>query len=270
MRIGRVDLLPVHDGVARLPVSFTVSNTAGAPWSCPHQPADDLGRIRMDLGSFLVRSGDRIVLVDLGVGPRSFHEAFVSGGLLANLARADVEPEQVTDVVFSHLHVDHVGWASLEGRATFPRATYRAHADDWNFFMNGELKDPDLDPLVRTVLDPIADRFEFFDDEVELLPGLRARPAPGHTPGNTVFVVVDGNERALLLGDVAHTIAEVTEPEWESLFDIDPVAAGAVRRALADELEATGDPFTSSHFPELGFGRLVTADGLRRFLWAET
>jgi glyoxylase-like metal-dependent hydrolase (beta-lactamase superfamily II) len=268
MQVGSVDIVPVIDGVARLPIELAVANPAGSPWDCGHQPLDSRGRIRMDIGSFLIQTGDRTVLVDLGVGPNSIHEAFVTGGLLANLARTGVAPEDVTDVLFTHMHIDHVGWSSIRGKATFPRATYRVHAADWTHFMTGTPVDPELDPLVRELVAPIESQLETFDDEVELLPGVRARPAPGHTPGSTVFLVCDAGERALLLGDVAHTVAEFTDPVWEGVADIDKTAANAMRKRIADELEASGDAFAPAHFPELAFGRLVTVDGIRQFAWA--
>ncbi|WP_375002130.1 MBL fold metallo-hydrolase [Aeromicrobium sp. CTD01-1L150] len=268
MKIGNATIIPVLDGTARLPIELAAAHRSGSPWSCQHQALDEQGRLRMDIGTFVVKVGDRTVLVDLGVGPEKIHEAFVTGGLIANLSRTDVAPEDVTDVVFTHLHVDHVGWSSVRERPTFPNATYRVHAADWAHFVTGPLADPVLDPLVRARVEPIAGRVELFDAETELVPGLIARPAPGHTPGTTVFVVADAGERALLLGDVVHTVAELTDPEWEGVADVDVAAANAMRARLAEELEATGDLFAPAHFPELSFGRLVTRDGLRDFRWA--
>ncbi|GAA3566967.1 MBL fold metallo-hydrolase [Amycolatopsis ultiminotia] len=268
MKVGKIDIIPVLDGVADLPIEAAATHARGSAWDCGHQPLDERGRIRMGVGSFLVRIGSRTVLVDLGAGPGPLHEAFRTGGLLANLGRTGVAPGDVTDVVFTHLHIDHVGWSTVRGEVTFPRATHWVHAADWAHFMTGAPADPDLDPLVRGILAPIEGQLATFDEETELLPGLLARPAPGHTPGSTVFVVSDAGERALLLGDVTHTVAELTDPEWEGAFDVDRTAANAVRNRIAAELAASGDVFAPAHFPGLAFGRLVTADGLRRFAWA--
>ncbi|TCK22182.1 MBL fold metallo-hydrolase [Pseudonocardia endophytica] len=261
MRIGSVEVLPVLDGVARLPLEMAVRNTRGSAWDCPHQSLDDDGRLLMGIGAFLVRARDRTVLVDLGAGNGFIHEAFTTGDLPANLIGAGVEPDDVTDVVLTHMHVDHVGWATTQGRLTFPRATYRVHAADWDYFMEGAGAEESMSEFLA----PVETRLETFDEEVELLPGLRARPAPGHTPGSTVFVVNDAGERALLLGDVVHTVNELTDPEWEGMFDVDREAANAVRAAIADDLTDSGDLFAPAHLPGLAFGRLVTADGLRTF-----
>jgi glyoxylase-like metal-dependent hydrolase (beta-lactamase superfamily II) len=267
MLVGNITIEPIMDGVARLPLGMTATHRAGSDWSCAHQPMDRHGRIRVDIGSFLIKTQDRTILVDLGVGPDLIHEAFITGGLMANLSRTTVEPGDVTDVVFTHLHIDHAGWASVRDAPTFPNATYHVHAADWQHFMTGPPVDPELDPIVRARLAPVEKQLATFDTEIELAPGLIARPAPGHTPGSTVFVVADGGERALLLGDVTHTVAELTDPEWEGVFDVDKVAANAVRRQLAAELAETGDPFAPAHLPELAFGRLVSSEGLQKFLW---
>ncbi|SHL52158.1 Metallo-beta-lactamase superfamily protein [Pseudonocardia thermophila] len=264
MRVGTIDVVPVLDGTARLPVQNTVVHAGGAPWTCHHQPLDAHGRIRMDVGAFLIRTAGRTVLVDAGTGPDFAPDGFVTGGLLANLSRIGVLPEDVIDVVFTHTHPDHVGWSTARGEVTFPRATFRVHADDWAHFMTG----PVADPALQESLAPITGRVETFGAETELLPGLIARPAPGHTPGSTIFVVSDAGERVLLLGDVLHTVAELTDPGWEGMFDVDRSAATAMRKRLADELAESGDPFAPAHFPELAFGRLITADGMRRFVWA--
>ncbi|WP_406630844.1 MBL fold metallo-hydrolase [Amycolatopsis sp. WGS_07] len=264
MKIGTVDIVGVLDGIARLPLASTVVHARGARWECHHQPVGADGRIRMDVGSFLVRLGGRTVLVDAGTGPGFEHDGFATGGLLDNLRRTGVAPEEITDVVFTHLHADHVGWSTVRGEAVFPKATFRMHAADRAYFTTGET----ADPAVRETFEPIAGRIETFDEETELVPGLIARPAPGHTPGSTVFVVSDAGERALLLGDVLHTVGELTDPEWEGMFDVDRVAATAIRQRLAAELEASGDVFAPAHFPELAFGRLISEDGLRRFAWA--
>lgn len=268
MQVGRIDITPVLDGVARLPIELAVAGPEGSRWNCVHQPLDARGRIRMDIGSFLVHTSDRTILVDLGVGAEPIHEAFVTGGLLANLSRTGVDPEDVTDVLFTHMHIDHVGWSTFRGKSTFPNATYRVHAADWAHFMTGPLADPTLDPLVRELVSPIEGQLQTFDEEIELAPGVQARPAPGHTPGSTIFVISDAGERALLLGDVTHTAAELTDPVWEGVADIDKAAANAMRRRIADELAESGDAFAPAHFPELSFGRLLTADGVRQFAWA--
>ena len=116
-------------------------------------------------------------------------------------------------------------------------------------------------------LTPIADRLEPFDDGATLAPGVDARLAAGHTPGSTVVVVSSGTARAMLLGDVVHCSFELTEGDWEALFDVDPELAKRTREALARELEGTDVPVAAAHFPGLRFGRLLPAEGGRSWVF---
>lgn len=262
MKVGSLEIVPIVDGTAYEPIEKAVSHPDGKIWDCPHQHADEQGRLRFDIGSFLLRIKDRTVLIDAGGGVFS-DEGTTTGAMIENLRKAGVEPEDVTDVCFTHMHWDHVGWSTTGGEITFPNATFRVHPDDWSYFMTG----PTAVPTIRDLIAPIESRVEPIDAEVEIIPGLIARPAPGHTPGTTIFLVQDQGERALLLGDTLHTVGELTEPEWIGMWDVDPVAAGIMRERIAEELMATGDPFAPAHFPELAFGRLVTEDGMRKFRW---
>jgi glyoxylase-like metal-dependent hydrolase (beta-lactamase superfamily II) len=261
VKVGGIEILPVLDGVG-LERATEVLTRPGVPdaWACHGDQLDEHGTLHFDLGGFLVRTGERVVLVDAGVG--MIDNGRYAGGRFPESLRAHgVEPADVTDVLFTHLHFDHVGWATRKGEVVFPNATYRVHAADWAHFVDA----PDAEPGAVRKLGPLRDRLEPFDADGVLAPGLSARHTPGHTPGSTVYVVADGDQRALLLGDVVHSVVELHERDWEAVFDVDPVAASAVRNALADEVADTPDLVAGAHFPGLRFGRVVTASGNRTF-----
>ena len=264
MKVGSLEIIPIIDGIAHEPIENAVSHPDGKAWDCADHPTDPNGRIRLDIGSFLIRIKDRTILVDAGGGVFA-DEGTQTGEMLDNLRNAGVDARDVTDVCFTHMHWDHVGWSTTNGEITFPNATFRVHQDDWSYFMTG----PTAVPKIRELLMPIESRVETFDAEVALLAGLIARPAPGHTPGTTIYIIHDDGERALLLGDVLHTVGELTEPEWIGMWDVDPAAASIMRNRIAEEVIASGEPFAPAHFPHLAFGRLITTDGMRKFTWAE-
>jgi glyoxylase-like metal-dependent hydrolase (beta-lactamase superfamily II) len=188
--------------------------------------------------------------------------SFHGGALLASLAIAGLEPHDVTDVVLTHLHFDHVGWVTSKGRIVFPEARYRCHAADWAHFVDS----PEADPGAIRKLSPLHPQLELFDTDHTVAPGVDVRHAPGHTPGSVIVVVSGGEDRAMLLGDVAHCPAELTEDDWEAAFDVDPAMARRTREALARELEGSGVAVGAAHFPGLKFGRLMTGKGQR--LWS--
>src|SRR3954470_12467746 len=143
MQIGEIRVDAVIDGIARAVPSeayrWGVGEGSGrgledADWE-PHRGllADD-GMLEMALGGFLLRSGDRVILVDAGIGVFD-RGVFKGGAMLDNLAALGVSPEDVTDVVFTHLHFDHTGWATVDGRPVFGRATYRCDVEDWAHFV---------------------------------------------------------------------------------------------------------------------------------------
>jgi glyoxylase-like metal-dependent hydrolase (beta-lactamase superfamily II) len=267
MRIGDLEIHPVLDGTARMPPTDAyrlggpeVAGRGGddADWA-PHRAfltAD--GMLEMALGGFLVRTGDRLVLIDTGVG--DIQAGPLRGGqFLDSLTAAGVTPADVTDVVLTHLHFDHVGWTTRHGEIVFPRATYRCDRRDWEHFVGP-------DPGATKKLSPLAGRLETWDTSGPLLPGMDTLSAPGHTPGSTVIVLSSGAERAMLLGDAVHCPVELVDDEWAGIGDVDPALAKRTRVALARELEGTDVPAAGAHFPEMRFGRLLPADGQRHWV----
>ncbi|HEU4361821.1 MAG TPA: MBL fold metallo-hydrolase [Mycobacterium sp.] len=261
MKVGALTVEPVYDGTGLEPArtSLTRPGVADA-WSCHGHLLDEHGNLQLTVGGFLLRTADRVIAIDAGVGT-IHNDKYRGGQFLESLRVLGVEPEDVTDVVFTHLHFDHVGWATKKGAVVFPRATYRVHTADWAHFVTA----PDADPGAVRKLSPLADQLQTFDADTTLAPGLDTRHVPGHTPGSTIFVVSSEGQRALLLGDVAHSTVELTDPTWEAVFDVDPVAGKRVRARLIDELTDQPDLVAAAHFPGLRFGRLITVTGERRF-----
>jgi glyoxylase-like metal-dependent hydrolase (beta-lactamase superfamily II) len=233
-------------------------------WAPHRQFLTDDGQLELAVGGFLLRTGQHTVLVDAGLGPREapFGLGFArAGALVKNLTALGVAPEDVTDVVFTHLHFDHVGWATQKGQVVFPNATYRCDRRDWEHFVG-----PDEGATRK--LSPLEDRMAFWDASGPLLPGFDVLTAPGHTPGSTIMVVSSGTARAMLLGDVVHCPVELLDDEWAGMGDVDPSLAMRTRVALARELEGTDVPVAAAHFPGLQFGRLLLGEGKRQWVVA--
>ena len=258
MRVGSLDILPIHDGVACVPVTEALRFTGPSddPFAAHQQFLTADGKLEMAMGGFAVRVGDRVVLIDAGVGTID-SPPFVGGKLLESLAAVGISPDDITDVCFTHLHFDHVSWATQKGKVVFSNATYRCHRADWAHFVDGE------DPGSVRKLAPIADRMEFWEADSVLFPGISVTGAPGHTPGSTIFVINNGGEQAMLLGDVVHCPIELVEDDWEAIFDVDPALARRTREALSRELVGKDIPVAAAHFPGLRFGRLLPGEARR-------
>jgi glyoxylase-like metal-dependent hydrolase (beta-lactamase superfamily II) len=259
MQLGNLTVDQVVDGLGTFPTDIAFRNMAPEKWEEQRDLLDGEGRVPWAWAGFLVRTGDRVVLVDLALGERTLMD-IPGGSFLTSLAGLGVSPDQVTDVLFTHLHGDHVGWASRNGEAVFPSATYRCSSADWQYFMVDHRGEE------APMLDPVVERFETWEGDGNLFPGVDLRLAPGHTPGSTLIVLSSGTERALLLGDAVHCPVEMVDDEWEGIADVDPVLAKKVRNDLSAELEDSSTHLGGAHFAASGFGRLVTAEGRRRWV----
>jgi glyoxylase-like metal-dependent hydrolase (beta-lactamase superfamily II) len=251
VRLGDLTVEDALDGGMDVPAEIVLNQVPHPDHLTPD------GLLTVQYGGFLVRSGDRVILVDTGFGP------VLGGQLLDSLRAAGLGPEDVTDVLLTHLHADHVGWTTNDEKPVFANAVYRCHERDWEHFVvqeSDEYMRAELGlPKACERLAPAAQLVETFDRDVTLAPGVDVRHAPGHTPGSTVVVLSGGGGTAMLLGDVLHCPAELLSDDWEMLADVDPLLARRTREAFARELEGSDVPVAAAHFPGLQFGRLLSA-----------
>lgn len=262
-RVGDIRILPLLDGYGTMPArEILVKPGVSDPWLDHADLLNDKGELVFTMGAYLILTGDRKVMVDAGVGVID-NDEFHGGTMLQSLAGFGLQPDDVTDVVLTHLHFDHVGWTTQKGQIVFPKATYRCHEADWAWFVDRE----GAEAGAGRKLSPLGPQLELFDTDHTLAPGVDVRHAPGHTPGSVIMVISDGDDRAMLVGDVVHCTAELTEDEWEALFDVDRDLARQTRIALARELEGTNVAVGAAHFPGLQFGRLLAGQGQRQFVF---
>jgi glyoxylase-like metal-dependent hydrolase (beta-lactamase superfamily II) len=224
----------------------------------------------MSLGSLLIETKDKRVLVDLAWGDSSADLATTTGGrfeghvrggeLVANLERLGLRPLDIDVVLLSHLHKDHIGWLTTEtptGPAlTFSRAEHFLAAEEWDFWKHREREsfgpsEPEMELLSR--------QLSILEDGGHPAPGVDALFTPGHTPGHFSFVVSDRDSRAVVLGDTVHCPLEISNPELALAADVDPVVARATREALLRRLDGDQAILAGAHFPDLVFGRVISS-----------
>ncbi|MCG5217607.1 MBL fold metallo-hydrolase [Streptosporangium sp. KLBMP 9127] len=190
---------------------------------------------------YLLRDrGGRLVLVDTGIGaadsPASSW-APVPGGLRGELARVGVEPGQIETVVLTHLHSDHASGAVEDGVVAFPNARHVLQRAEIEVASGA---------VAQQIVRPLEDRLQVVDGEVEVLPGIRVIPAPGHTPGHQVVRVGE----LVMTGDVVLHPVQLADPKVTYVYDDDPETAAATRIALLDELRAERGMIATAHFPD--------------------
>jgi glyoxylase-like metal-dependent hydrolase (beta-lactamase superfamily II) len=214
-------------------------------------------------GAYLIEGlGDRVVLVDAGFGPNLFppYQNWPNnvGRLAQSLRTLGYELADVTDVVCTHLHIDHVGWLAHDGQVLMPNATVRCDPRDLVHFAGL------TDRRVQQVLDTVQLQVDPWDQPGVLFRGLAVEAAYGHTPGSCVVRVSSDGEACAFVGDAVHTPIELIDDDWASLGDVDLLAAADVRTGLIDDFLASGSLIAGSHFPELAIGRLAVGPDGRR------
>jgi len=269
IRVGDVEIMALSDGALEFDLCNFFPTIHDDDWRPYASLLTDEHKIRFNLGSYLIRSDGRTVLVDTGLGPRPADAADVPWGrLLSDFQANGVRPDQVDMVVMTHLHRDHVGWNLLPQGAklvpTFPNARYWMSAKDWEACHHPEIQ-PQRFVNAPTCVWPLEalGLVELMHGEHGLTRELTAVPTPGHTPGHVSILVTSRGERALVLGDAAHSPAQLHEPDWVSRADMDPELTRQTRRALVERLEREQILVAAGHFPAPGFGRIVRLQGRR-------
>jgi glyoxylase-like metal-dependent hydrolase (beta-lactamase superfamily II) len=268
IRVGTVEILALSDGALEFDLCNFFPAVPEGAWR-PYESHLRDHRIRFNLGSYLIRSDGRTVLVDTGLGPKPADAPDAAWGeLMRDFQANGVRPEDVDMVVLTHLHRDHVGWNLLSQGTTFvptfPRARYWMSRKDWEACHQPDVQ-PQRFPNAPTCVWPLEQLglIELMSDEHALTRDLTAVATPGHTPGHMSLLVTSQGERALVLGDAAHSPVQLQEPDWVSRADMDPELTRRTRRALLDRLEREEIIVAAGHFRAPGFGRIVRLDGRR-------
>jgi glyoxylase-like metal-dependent hydrolase (beta-lactamase superfamily II) len=268
LTLDDVRLTYVVDGAMGLePAAFFPDLPAGY-WAAHPEALDERGRVAMSAGGLLVERDGRALLIDAGLGATTADSPFGPvncGSLLDTLAALRHDPAGIEAVAFTHLHIDHTGWAIAAAgdgtyRKVFPGARYLVAAAEWAPHGRGESV-PAAPPAA--VIEQFGAAHTPVGDGEEVFPGVRAVVTPGHSPGHTSYVVTSaGGARLVALGDGFHVPAQLAHPRWPSAPDVDGDAVVAARHRLLAELEQPGTLGFACHFGDQAFGRIErTQDG---------
>jgi len=276
LRIGEIEVLVISDGV--LPLPFETMSTNVEPAGRTAWLDNMLLPESFDwaVNVVVVRSGDQTILVDSGLGGE--FEGFPRAGqLVKRLEAAGISLASLTDVVLTHLHMDHVGGLLGEGVKEQLRPEVRIHvaAAEVAFWESPDFTRTVMPSPIPDVLRATAKRFladyrgqlRQFDEEYEVAPGVVARRTGGHTPGHCVVRVASGGEALTFAGDAVFPVA-FDHPEWQNGFEHDPEEAVNVRLGLFRELAASGELLVATHLSFPSIGR-VAVDG-DAFRWVPT
>ena len=263
-RIGEATITPIYETDAGTVIQSgmaeaTPERLARIPWLAPRF-ADTSGRMKAAVQGFVIRVGDRTVLVDACVGngkPRPGLPAWseLRTDFPQRLSTSGVEQDDIDTVVCTHFHFDHVGWNTVQRDGVwvphFSRARYLFSEPEfsyWRTLPDREAAD-DLAGFTDSVLPVVeAGLAELVPADREIAAGLRLYPTHGHTPGHVSVLLESAGERALITGDAVHHPGQLAHPEWGIFSDFDPAAAHRTRVELFGMCADTGALLIGSHF----------------------
>jgi glyoxylase-like metal-dependent hydrolase (beta-lactamase superfamily II) len=264
-KVGDVTLTAINDGFGKRPLEGFVRNAElGDVKKAMEQaflPADALN---ITFTTLAIQQGGKLSLIDTGNGNSG---APTSGSWMTNFKAAGLDPKDVSTVVFSHFHGDHInGFRLKDGSAVFPNAEVMVPSAEWAFWMDDARMSAAPDGMkgafagVRRVFSPIAKDVKQFEAGKEILPGITAIAAPGHTPGHTVFAVSSGPGKLMIMSDTTnHPALFVRNPDWSAVFDMDGPQAAATRRKLLDMVSAERMQVAFYHAPFPATGHIAKA-----------
>ncbi|WP_210238803.1 MBL fold metallo-hydrolase [Cohaesibacter sp. CAU 1516] len=260
--VGDFEVTALLDGYTTLPTGFingydeTLARSAS---SRAYKPFSPVG-IPVPINGYVVNTGRQLVLIDAG-SPKAAGAGM--GNLTSNLKAAGIDPDAIDVVLFTHLHIDHVGELSdAAGNRTFTNATLMTAEAEWEFTHDDavyralpENFRPYVD-ISRQIVAPYASERQVFTGEVDVVPGITSIPLPGHTPGHTGFALHSNNESLLIWGDIVHLSGlQFAYPDWGVVFDADPELAKRTRRAMFDRASTDRMAVAGMHidFPGIGY-----------------
>lgn len=259
LRIGEIEVLVISDGVLPIPARTLAPNVDPATRSTWLEdmflPAEMLD---WPLNVAVVRSGGQTILIDAGLGADPDLHLPQAGRLAQRLDDAGVDLAAVTDIVLTHLHMDHIGGLLVDGIRDRLRPDVRIHAAAaeiafWKApdFSRTAMPEGFPDALRRAAglfMQDFSAQLRPFEDEYQVAPGVLVTRTGGHTPGHSIVRLSSGGDRLTFAGDAVFQVG-FEQPEWHNGFEHDPEEAARVRIALLRELAASRELLVATHLP---------------------
>jgi len=270
-RVGDFQVTALSDGSVPQDLHKLLTNTTPAH-------TDDLLKhgfltnpVEASINAFLIDTGSRLILVDTGSG--TFFGPGNGGKLLGSLKAAGYGPEQIDDILLTHIHTDHSGGLTNDGHRVFPNATVHVGKPDVDLFLdpaniqgvNGYDKHyfveavESVEPYVK------AGKVAPFSGVTQLFPGVKAIPTPGHTPGHSFYVFESQGQSIEFIGDIVHVASvQLPEPKIAIVYDVSPKEAVAQREKQFAIAASQRELVAGAHLPFPGLGH-IRAEGDGKF-----
>lgn len=271
--LGDIEITALSDGSVTIPLDQLLTNTTPDHVRTVLAGHHLAAQVETSINAYLVNTGKHLVLIDAGAGTSFGKHA--GGQLVHSIRAAGYKPEDIDGVFLTHIHGDHSNGLTVDGKAVFENAEVYVEERDAAFWLDPETKARVVkdhtymvdEALVAFAPYQAAGKVRTFHAGAAVLPGIRSVPAPGHTPGHTVYEVTGDGQTMRFIGDLLHAKdVQMAEPQVTIRFDEDAKAARAQREAFFAAAAARGTIVAASHTPFPGVGRI--ARNARAYIWA--
>jgi len=252
LQVGEIACTVLGDGVSQMNPDSLQRFFSDVPFEQVRAAYVDMG---MDINNLnnafnclYIRTADEQILVDTGFG-MGRQEGF--GNVVPQLAEMGVQPEDITTVLITHAHGDHImGLVTTDDKPQFPNARVLFNSVEWDYWYT----ENNLGEQGKAILDKVAGRVETFSIGDEIAPGVATLEAYGHTPGHTALRIESNGETLLHLVDVLHRHVQFAHPQWSPPFDSDTSLSVPTRKKWMAQAAEDGTLVLFYHltFPGLG------------------
>jgi 2,4-dienoyl-CoA reductase-like NADH-dependent reductase (Old Yellow Enzyme family)/glyoxylase-like metal-dependent hydrolase (beta-lactamase superfamily II) len=261
IQMGEYKVTYLPDGEGYTIPSSSYHGSCDYDWKNLNAYLNKEGKSLMSMGSFLIEHKNEKILFDLGIGNIHFStpEGSADGGeLLNNLKKAGLDRKDITKVIYSHFHPDHVGWTSIEENGkrilTFPNADYYSSENEWDFW-----KDKTNEPIgidLKSFKESLEGKIKFLKNGEEIIPNLFVKFESGHTPGLINLILNEDGKRMWFMSDMVHSDLQFENPQWCFFTDNNEEKAIRTRIKSFDDLSQPNTIIANGHFIEEAFGYL--------------
>jgi glyoxylase-like metal-dependent hydrolase (beta-lactamase superfamily II) len=254
-KLGALEISVLRDSSLNVPNDgsiFGLNTNPAAVANVLHEAGAPTDEIRLDTNTLLIRTPGHLVLIDTGYGPAEH------GVTRESLASIRVSPGEITDILITHAHPDHLGGLiDTQGRSVFPKAAIRMSAKEWAYMQS--------QAYLHAQASAVKAKVQTFEPGRPVLPGITPVALPGHTPGQVGYEVASQGYKLMDIGDVAHSsIISLAKPEWTTKWDFDTEEGVRTRRQELQKLATTHELIFVPHFPFPGVGQIEsTREGFR-------
>ncbi len=267
--VGSYEITSIYDGYSNLPLdTYKGIDAANAEAIIKKEYSHISGsgkdfRLKISVNTFLINTGKELILVDTGSGNSA---GPTMGAVKKNIEMAGYKPEDITKIIFTHLHPDHVGGLAEDGKPVYPNVVIYANEKEMEFWLNNSGFKKEFKDILNAYKKN--KKYKALKDGTEIAAGIKGVLLPGHTIAHMGYEITSGENKLLIWGDITHGYeVQFANPDVTTAYDYDQNQAKETRKALMAKMAKDGTMTAGSHLPFPGIGHVVRDSAGAGYRW---